>query len=141
MCFLENAGLGESQEAKYQPGGSSAGEAYLEQQCPVSFEEVAVYFTPEEWDLLDDEQRILYYTVMQENSENVTSLELLISKPDPSLQTEWEEGLQMADLEIFKGKDPIVEGVVNWEDIMVVELPTHIHMRLSIMVNVTWPST
>ncbi|XP_026579507.1 zinc finger protein 501-like [Pseudonaja textilis] len=60
---------------------------------------------------------------MQENSENITSLELLISKPDPSVQTEWEEGLQMADLQLFKGKDSIVEGVVNWEDITVVELP------------------
>ncbi|KAG8127837.1 hypothetical protein E2320_014718 [Naja naja] len=37
--------------------------------------------------------------------------QLLISKPDPSVQTEWEEGLQMANLQLFKGKDSIVEGV------------------------------
>ncbi|XP_061476945.1 zinc finger protein 213-like [Rhineura floridana] len=48
--------------------------AVEEDQGPVSFEEVAVCFTEEEWALLDPHQRALHKEVMEENGRILTSL-------------------------------------------------------------------
>ncbi|XP_063152101.1 zinc finger protein 436-like isoform X1 [Candoia aspera] len=63
-------------------------------QGSVSFEEVAVYFMEEEWEILDSSQKALHKEVMLENSQNVTALTACVQEKEnfkehslPLLQT------------------------------------------------------
>lgn len=43
-------------------------------QLPVTFEDLAVSFTKKEWGLLDPAQKSLYWQVMEENYETISSV-------------------------------------------------------------------
>ncbi|NXN21284.1 ZN573 protein, partial [Nycticryphes semicollaris] len=54
---------------------------HLCSQVPVTFEDIAMYFSREEWEILDEEQRELYKTVMEDSYEMLVSLYCDLSKP------------------------------------------------------------
>ncbi|XP_042298074.1 zinc finger protein 34-like [Sceloporus undulatus] len=55
---------------------------------PVTFEEVAIYFAPEEWEELAGWQKALYKDVMRDNYEMLSSLDLADHKPEIILRME-----------------------------------------------------
>ncbi|XP_044149692.1 uncharacterized protein LOC122938321 isoform X4 [Bufo gargarizans] len=57
----------------------------------VTFEDVAVYFSKEEWELLGDDEKGLYREVMADNYQSLSSLGLLQEKPDLVIRIEEEE--------------------------------------------------
>ncbi|XP_008260864.1 zinc finger protein 57 homolog isoform X1 [Oryctolagus cuniculus] len=78
-------------------------------QRPVTFEDVAVDFTQDEWDYLDDSQRALYQDVMSETCKNLASVaRIFLTKPNVIAKCEpkeapWRAAVRPPDNEVLSG--------------------------------------
>ncbi|XP_069585171.1 uncharacterized protein [Ranitomeya imitator] len=73
-------------------------------QDPLVFDDVAIYFTPEEWGSLEEWQKDLYKEVMMDNYHALQSLGIPVVKSELLLLIE-------------EGDEPCVQGHPRWEEL------------------------
>ncbi|KAM4606888.1 zinc finger protein 92 homolog, partial [Discoglossus pictus] len=63
----------------------------MSEMGPVSFEDIAVFFSEEEWKGLQEHQKELYKEVMMDNYQMLTSLGFKYKKPEIIMKIDREE--------------------------------------------------
>ncbi|XP_062950839.1 zinc finger protein ZFP2-like [Cynocephalus volans] len=92
-------------------------------QVLVSFEDVAVDFTWEEWQDLDDGQRTLYRNVMLETYNNLVSLGYCITKPAVIFKLEQEAEQWTIDSQNWSLQGQYVLGTEAGKNVQIVKAP------------------